>query len=222
MSTLFSQSEATRILADADEVEAFLRHRLRVGVEHCHAAVAAGHARAALATANSAASQFGSDFYFGTIEELRYQLAPLGFDVKKYAGLELARREDNLVQLTACMATDGAGEVGGAPKPKNPKGSSSEKVINDNQISLGLIAPHASWDPVQTWWLLYQLHGAGDEVAISSEVSFPREMSSPRDFGWHTRVILPPLVLGGAPDGLRLPDMPEEVDVPIVRRSSAA
>lgn len=210
--------QPTRIVHDPDEVQATLRSHFHFGVERCHQALAAGHARAALATPNSAQSQFGSDLYFGVIEEWRNQLAPFRYEPRRYRGLELARRLDNRLQVTTCMASDGAGQVSGSPRPKNPKGSSSKKAIHDNQGTLGMLDPDSSWDPVETWWLLYQVHGLDQTRSITAEVSLPNAMSSARDFDWHTRLILPTLELndGEAP---AVPEPAPEVEVPIVRRA---
>jgi hypothetical protein len=214
-----SSRPPARIVHDPVEVEAMLRDLFGFGVEQCHQALAAGHARAALATANSAQGQFGSDFYFGVIEELRNQVAAIGYESRRFFGLELARRSDNSRQITTCMASDGAGELSGSPRPKNPKGSSSKKAVHDNQGTLGMLDPGAQWDPIETWWLLPQLHGDGQTRSITSEVSLPNDMRSGRDFDWETRIILPILELNdnAAP---ALPEPAKVVDVPIVRRVS--
>ena len=194
-----------------------LRDLFGFGVEQCHQALAAGHARAALATDNSAQGQFGSDFYFGVIEELRNQIGALGYEPRRYRGLELARRSDNSRQITTCMASDGAGELSGSPRPKNPKGSSSKKAVHDNQGTLGMLDPGVQWDPIETWWLLPQLHGAGQTRSITSEVSLPNDMRSGRDFDWEVRIILPALELNDDVSPA-LPAPAPVVEVPIIRR----
>lgn len=214
-----SSRPPARIVHDPEEVEALLRDLFGFGVEQCHQALTAGHARAALATANSAQGQFGADFYFGVTEELRNQVVPRGYKPRQFFGLELARRSDNSRQITTCMASDGAGELSGSPRPKNPKGSSSKKAIHDNQGTLGMLAPGTQWDPIETWWLLPQLHGAPQTRSITSEVSLPNDMRSGRDFHWETRIILPAIELNdnAAP---ALPEPAPAVEVPIVRRVS--
>jgi hypothetical protein len=219
MSSFFpSTGDQTVVIADPVEVERILRGHFSFGVEPCEHALRAGHGRAALATDNSAKSQFGSDMYFGTIEQLRSEIGRFGYSTRTYKGLELARRDDNCLQVTACMASDGAGEVSGTPRPKNPKGSSSEKAIRDNQGTLGLLTPDAAWDPIETWWLLYQLHGVAHARSISAEVSLPNDMAGTRTFGWSIRLILPTIVLNESAITPDLPKQAADVEVPIVRR----
>lgn len=213
-------SSSTVVVDDPGEVEVQLRTDFHFGIEQCQQALTAGHARAALATPNSARSQFGSDFYFGVIEEWRSQLGRCEYRPRQYFGLELARRSDNRLQVTTCMATAGAGEASGSPRPKNPKGSSSKKAIHDNQGTLGRLAPGASWDPIQTWWLLYEIHGLlGQTRSVTAEVSLPNDMRSGSRFGWEVRLILPRLELN-AVDAPALPEPAALIEVPIVRRSS--
>jgi len=213
-----SGNPETVIVADPDEVETVLQKHFGFGSSECRIALEAGHARAALATDNSAVSQFGSDFYFGIIEEWRNQLALRGFSPKQYRGLELARRQDNRLQVTTCMASDGAGEISGEPRPKNPKGSSSKKAIHDNQGTLGMLTADDRWEPIETWWLLFQVHGHEHSRSITAEVSLPCEMNSGRDFRWSRRLMLPRIELNETADAPTLPAPAEMVQVPIVRR----
>jgi hypothetical protein len=217
MTSLLPAGSTPIVIDDQAQVEQILRSHFGYGIEECHRALEAGHARAALATDNSAASQFGSDFYFGVVEQLRADLARYRYKAFRYRGLELARRRDNRLQVTTCMATDGAGEVSGEPNPKNPKGSSSRKAIHNNQGSLGMLAPGEAWDPIETWWHLYQLHGDSHSRSITGEVSLPNYMGSPKVFGWGIRLILPILHLNEAlPPAL--PEPAVDIEVPIVRR----
>ena len=206
------------VVDDPGQVEQILRSHFHFSSEHCASALEAGHARAALATDNSAVSQFGSDFYFGVIEQMRGDLATYSYLPRRYKGLELTRRSDNRVQLATCMACDGAGDVGGRPAPKNPKGSSSKKAIHDNQGTLGELAHDVAFDPIETWWLLYQLHGSERTRSISAELSLPNGMSSVKTFHWSIRLILPTLHLNESSEVPALPEPAAEVEVPVVRR----
>lgn len=212
-----SEADSTIIIDDPEEVERHLQGHFGFGVVHCHQALLAGHARAALATPNSALSQFGTDFYFGVVEELRSQLAPRRYRVQQAGGLELARRQDNRLQITTFMA-EGAGNVSGNPQPKNPKGSSSERAIRDNQGTLGMLQPGESWHDIETWWVLYQVHGLAQARSVTAEMSLPHRFLSRSYFDWMVRLILPTLELNAESRAPALPEPARPVEVPITRR----
>jgi hypothetical protein len=211
--------EGPVIIDDPAEVEAKLRTYFGFGVEQCHQALRAGHSRGALATAHSAVGQFGSDFFFGVIEELRGQLASKGYVPYVAKGLELARRSDNALQVTSCMATDGVGDRTGEPRPKNPKGGSSEAAIHDNQGTLGMLEPGRSWQPIQTWWLLYQAHGLDRSRSLTAEISLPSVFRSKTRFEWEVRIILPKIDLNDLVEAAPVPTPANPIEVPITRRA---
>lgn len=183
-------------------------------------ALSAGAADAAMTTAHSPATAYGSRFWEGVIRELRDELAPARWSVERPGQLEVVRRADNKVQLTAALGDAYVGDPSATPSCEHPRGKATADAIDRNQGSLEALAPDDdAWQPIETWWLLYRLAGSGESKRVVAELSLPIEMRGSRISWWHTRLVLPELPLGDGGARLELPPPPPEINPEVRRRA---
>jgi hypothetical protein len=201
------------VVVTGGDVESFLSARLRFGQAVLHAAIGVGMAELAVVTENSAAATAGFRLWDGTIASLRDQLRPVGWVAQRPGQLEVVRRIDNLVQVTATLGDDCTGDPASTPTFKHEKGQATERAVNGNQRSLGDISPaDPAWGAIETWWLLYKIAVRDSETFVRSELSLPSRIEGSRVTQWAYRVIL-----DERPHGTSVPAVvPESAPTPSV------
>jgi hypothetical protein len=213
------ERQPTRVVTDPYAVADQLAP-MGLTIDLLSSALEAGNGDAAMATGLSAASAYGFNFWNGTITHLRFSLVNDGWNVSRPNGLEVVRRDDNRMQITASLGDACVGDPSATPTPEHPRGAASQAAVLDNQATLQSLGDyHPSWEPLETWWLLYRHGGLGDTTKIVAELSLPVAMDGTRITWWQTRLILPEIELGGQGRGLTLPAVPTEIHPDVRRRA---
>ncbi len=211
-------SNSARIIA-GQEVDPYLLDRFGFGSDMLLRAVTAGHADAVMTTEHSPATAFGSRFWEGSIRQLRDDLAPREWRALRPGQLEVVRNKLNTVQITTALGDSNVGIRSASPSCEHPRGTSTAKAVEVNQLTFAGLAVNGGWEPIETWWLLYRLSGEHDRTPIS-ELSLPTTMSGKRITEWAVRIILPPASDGNSTSRtVRLPEEPAPVNVPVERRA---
>ncbi len=216
--SLFHRSD-TLILFDSSEVDAYLRSEVGLGVEVLLEALQRGGSEAAMATPHNAAAAAGFRFWDGAVASLRDQLVPRGWFGDRPGGLEVVRRRDNRLQITASLGDEAVGGLGTNPSCRHEKGQSTDAAMQCNQLTLaGYGSDDPGWEPMLTWWLLYKFTSP-DARRIVPELSLPRVGVGGRVTDWAVRLLLPTINFGDR-GPIRLSDLPNPaatIEVPVRR-----
>jgi len=211
-------SNSARII-EGQAVDPYLLDQFGFGSDVLLRAVTAGHADAVMTTEHSPATAFGSRFWEGSIRQLRDDLAPREWKALRPGQLEVVRNKLNTIQITTALGDSNVGIRSAAPSCEHPRGTSTAKAVEVNQLTFAGLATSGGWEPIETWWLLYRPRGEHDGFPIS-ELSLPTTMNGKKITEWAIRIFLP-----SAPDGsstgrtIRLPEEPAPVNFSVERRA---
>jgi hypothetical protein len=181
----------TVVIDDPRTVADFLSTRIKVTVADLHDALDAATADAATVTDNSPHPAFGWRMYEGIIKTLRESKVS-EWEAKRPDGLEVVRRRDNRVQITASAGNAATGIAAGRPTCKHPRGSATAKAVDKNQLTYADIAPE--FKPIETWWLLWFVSTASNgeqrERRVRAELSLPTLVHEGSIQRWRYRVLI--------------------------------
>lgn len=217
----------TTVIDDLGQVADYLKAHVGVSIDDVTDALDFGTADAATVTANAAAASFSWRLWDGAITRLRDRLGPSQPDywtTERPGGLEVVRRRDNLVQITAGTGTPSTGLREGSPTSKNPRGASTVEAIDDNQRSFEEEVP--DFQPIRTWWLLVHVFTKRDDQDdaqrwwIRAELSLPTTCADGAIGGWYTRLLLGERPFGTVRPNI-LPDPAPEPTITLPRREEA-
>jgi hypothetical protein len=174
------------------DVAEFLSTRIDVRLDQIHDALDFGTADAATVTDHAAQASFGWRLWDGVLTKLRDLKVTDAWTAERPDGLEVVRRRDNLVQITPSTGSPSTGLRDGHPTCKYPRGASSAKAVDRNQMSFD--AP--GFEPIRTWWLLWRVFTKretdteGQRWWYRAELSLPTTISDGMISGWMYRLIV--------------------------------
>lgn len=186
-----------------------------------HTVVARGQAERNTATELHPANAGGTFAYMWGIHELRSQLLPQGWTIRRIRNFELTVHPDGRMAIAVSGGDQDTGRVDGQPHTRNPKGNQTAQAIASNQFSL-FPAPQpvtTERSATEVWFLLYYT----DVNEVRLELSLPTDMDEQgRVSNWQTRLILGSVPLD--PDfSVAAPPMPPvgpDITIDIKRRVS--
>lgn len=120
------------LIIEAADVDPFLFDRFGFESSVLRRAVMAGHADAAMTTPHSPATAHGSRFWEGSTRQLRDDLAPLGWRAARPGQLEVARNEQNTVQITTGLGDANVGNRSASPSCEHRRGTSTLRAVSAN------------------------------------------------------------------------------------------
>lgn len=202
-----------------EQVKPYLAKKFGFDVKILLNAVSAGYADAALSTRHSPVTSFGSRFWEGSIRELRDTLVPEGWRSLRPGQLEVVRNQGNTVQIATALGDHNVGNRSMSPSCEHPRGASTAQAVAVNQTTFAGLAPSPSWEPIETWWLLYR-PSINRALPVRCELSLPVVMTGNRITDWAVRILLPTPVdetRHGAQ--VTLPTDPPPIGVTLKRRA---
>lgn len=188
---LFGNERIPTVLTDPQEVAGYMREHLGIDLATTSRALQAGVADSAMTTAHSPASAAGSRLWEGVIRQLRDDLVLKGWTMEQPGQLEVVRRGDGRVQITASLGDSGTGDPTCTPSPEHPRGGATQVAVEANELTFADVDPdEPAWRSIETWWLLYRSSPTGPN-RLYAELSLPVGMAGKRINAWATRLILP-------------------------------
>ena len=216
---LFPQSGSSTQIVEGLDVNPYLSDRFGFDSDIFLRAIEAGRAEAAMTTNHSPAPAFGWRFWEASIRQLRDDLALRGWRAERPGQLEVARNKSNSLQIATALGDTNVGKRLASPCHEHPRGASTVRAVDVNQLTLSSQTVGDGWDPIETWWLLYH-HIPESNGSTTSEISLPTKMSGTRITEWAVRVFLPSSRdISSATGPARLPEGSKPISFPVERRA---
>lgn len=180
-----------------------------------------GEAERDSCTLNDPATAPGYLGWKGTVRSLRDQLIPRGWERNNDGGYPTVVNHDKTVAIAVSTGDEGIGNPEIFPNTKNPKGSSTRRVVNENQGTLFDFLPEGNPDKkpnTMTWILLKRRDGD----TLFAELSLPISITDDGSItGWDTRIIFAPVRFDSEPTLQFNDDSGSagfDIDIPIIRK----
>ncbi len=188
---VFGQELIPTVITDPVAVAEYMTRHLGVELDITSRALQAGVADSAMTTGHSPASASGSRLWEGVVRQLRDDLVLGGWTMEQPGQLEVVRRGDGRLQLTASLGDGGTGDPSCTPSPEHPRGGATQVAVEANELTFADLDPsEPGWKRIETWWLLYRSSPSGPN-RLHAELSLPVGMAGKRINAWATRLILP-------------------------------
>lgn len=184
-------------------------------------AISNGAQHAYSCTANDPVMLPGTLFWGKTVRHLRDTLVPLGWRVDNTRNFATIVHPSGQWAVGVSSGDENTGRPASSPHSRNPKGTVTKDIANQNQMSFTEIAPDfmppmaSPPSPKSTWLLLFYSDRSTHE--IRSELSLPVEMDAAgRVVEWSQRLILPSIP---GPQTIVIEDHDQEIDFDVERRA---
>ena len=203
------------VLWTDDLAEARLQQLGLPGSAPLRRAIHAGSAAARAVNSDHPVSYRGYRMFGETVEMLRKQLRPAGWDKDDLENIPLVvHRADPVVMIAVAPGDGSTGSLNqkSGPMLRYPKGPFSTKFYNGDLDDLW---SRAEGNPYEVWLLVHHIYG----LSVRSELSKPIHLDDAGQVtGWHERIVLPELGFDPEPRRLDTPERPPTREiVPDVR-----
>jgi hypothetical protein len=194
---------------------------LGLNIEVLLEAISNGAQHASSCTANDPLMLPSTLFWGKAVRDLRDTLVPLGWRVDNTRNFPTIVHPSGQWAVGVCSGDENTGRPGISPHSRNPKGTVTKDITDQNQMSFTEIAPDfmppmaSPPSPKSTWLLLF--HSDRTTHEIRSELSLPVEMNAAgRVVEWNQRLILPSIP---GHQAIVIEDHNEEIDFDVERRA---
>ncbi|MCK9362156.1 MAG: hypothetical protein M0P74_00915 [Syntrophales bacterium] len=179
------------------------------------------------ATPNDAKAAAGSYAYFAAIRALRDFLCPEGWQHHREGNIEMVLGPSSQFAITASSGDDNTGRNGIEPKTKNHKGSQTSNLVfknrNQGELFPEMVLADPPYDPdrTPTWFLLYHIDLAKNEIRMELSLPISIDFYTFRINQWRKRIFLPSGNLGGTPiNKATQPELYSDFDIEIKRKAN--
>jgi hypothetical protein len=159
-----------------------------------------------------------------TMRFLRDHLVPLGWTNSNARNYATVITPDGSFAITVAAGDSNTGRTqdGVVPTTRSEKGPATRDAVNRNQLSFADISedfPRPKPSATQTWLVLHHADETAGEIRI--ELSLPASMTKDGFVTeWRERIILTPIPLNAALETTAEPEVGDEIEVNVERRTN--